>query len=205
MKNATFIIAAILLIAVIILVNQPAKFDPNQETQMVNFPKQIGDWKGEDVQLKESDYAILETRNLIMRNYKNLTQGEEVNLYIIYSADNRKALHPPEICYTGGGAGTILSKEVVPLNANFKANKFIIENKDFSQLVVYWFKSGNLSTYSYIHQQLKTVKDRLMQKKTSGAMIRISTVIDPKNPNKAMNLVKSFSASIIPLINRYVP
>ena len=205
MKNLTFIIAVTLLITVTVIVNLPAKFDQTQETQVSNFPKTIGDWEGEDLEMRESDYAILETRNLIMRNYKNLTRGETVNLYIIYSSDNRKALHPPEICYTGGGAGTILEKNVVALNDNFKANKFIIENKESSQLVVYWFKSGNLSTYSYIRQQLKSVKDRLLQKKTSGAMIRISTIIDPKNPNKGLNLIKSFCENIIPVIDTYVP
>jgi len=205
MKNITFILAAVALLIAAIIVNMPAKFDSTRETQMSNFPKRIGDWEGEDLELRENDYAILETKNLIMRNYKNLARRDTVNLYIIYSSDNRKALHPPEICYTGGGAGTILEKGITALNANFKANKFIIENKNLSQLVVYWFKSGELSTYSYVRQQLKTVKDRLMQKKTSGAMIRISTTIDPSNPNKAMNLIKSFSESIIPVINQYVP
>ena len=204
MKNITFILAAVILLAVAVISNMPAKFDPTQETQMSNFPKKIGDWEGEDIVLQERDYEILETRNLIMRNYKNLTRGDTVNLYIIYSADNRKALHPPEVCYTGGG-GTIVEKGVTALNANFKVNKFIIESKNYSQLVVYWFKSGNLSTYSYIGQQLKTVKDRLLQKKTSGAMVRISTEIDPSNPDKAINLIKSFCESIIPLADRYVP
>ena len=204
MKNITFILAAIALLAAAIIVNIPAKFDARQEAQMADFPRKIGDWEGQDLLLTERDYEILETRNLIMREYKNTVTREAVNLYIIYSSDNRKALHPPEICYTGGGA-TILEKGVIALSPDFKVNKFTIENKNYSQLVAYWFKSGNLSTYNYIRQQLKTVKDRLMQKKTSGAMIRISTIIDPSSPNKALDLIKSFSESIIPLINRYVP
>ncbi len=205
MKNLTFIIAAVVLIAVAVVVNIPPKFDASQEAQMSKFPMKFGDWESTDIPLKESDYAILETRNLIMRDYKNLARGESVNLYIIYSSDNRKALHPPEICYTGGGAGTILEKGVVALDSGFKVNKFIIENQSFAQMVVYWFKSGELSTYSYIKQQLKTMLDRLMQKKTAGAMIRISTAIDPKNPEKGINLIKSFAKDILPLTNKYVP
>ena len=205
MKNLTFILAAIILISVAVVVNIPHKFDPSQEAQMSNFPMKIGDWKGEEITLRESDYAILETRNLIMRDYKNTTRGETVNLYIIYSSDNRRALHPPEICYTGGGAGTILEKNVVSLNSGFKVNKFIIENKNFSQMVVYWFKSGELSTYSYILQQLKTIRDRLMRKKASGAMIRISAAVDPKNPEKSLNLLRSFAQDIAPEIEKYVP
>ena len=204
MKNITFIIAAIVLIAVAIIVNIPPKFDSTQEAQMSNFPMKIGNWQGQDLPLAERDYEILETKNLIIRDYKNTLTNDTINLYLIYSSDNRKALHLPEVCYTGGG-GTILEKGAIALNANFKVNKFTIQNKNYSQLVVYWFKSGDLSTYSYILQQLKTVRDRLMQKKTSGAMIRISTTIDPKNPDKALNLIKSFSENIIPVINQYVP
>jgi EpsI family protein len=206
MKNKTFILAGIILLAVAILANMPAKFSSTKdEPQMSKFPMKIGNWVGQDLPLRERDYEILETRNLIIRDYKNLATGETVNFYIIYSSDNRKALHPPEICYTGGGAGTILEKEVTPLNASFKANKFIIEDKSSSQLVIYWFKSGNLSTYSYIRQQLKSVRDRLMQKKTSGAMIRISAMIGPSGQDKAMSSIKSFFESASPLMKEYVP
>ena len=67
MKNMTFILATVTLLIVAIIVNIPPKFDATQETQMSNFPKKIGDWEGEDLELRESDYAILETKNLIVQ------------------------------------------------------------------------------------------------------------------------------------------
>lgn len=203
MNNRTFLIAAIILVSVAIVANAPSRFNTKSEIQVSSFPKEIGEWKGQDIPLSERDYEILETRNLIMRDYKN-SDGDSVYLYIIYSADNRRALHPPEICYSGGGS-TILDKSVIPITDSVTANRFIIENKGYRQLVAYWFKTSNLTTYSYLKQQLKIVADRLLRKKTYGAMIRVSTVIKDNNPNTALPLIKSFVEQMEPQLNSLLP
>lgn len=203
MKNKNFLIILIILIAVAIACNAPTRINSKSEIQMSAFPKEIGEWKGEDVPISERDYEILETRNLIMRDYRN-PKEDSVYLYIIYSEDNRRALHPPEICYSGGGA-TIVEKSVVPITNSLKANRFIIEDKDSRELVVYWFKSTNLNTYSYLKQQVKIVADRMMRKKTYGAMIRISVMIKDNNPNAALTLIRGFTKEIEPLLAKYVP
>jgi EpsI family protein len=203
MNNRTFIIVAIILIGAAIIANTPPKFDAKSEIQMSTFPKEIGEWKGEDLPISERDYEILETRNLIMRDYKN-SSGDSVYLYIIYSADNRRSLHPPEVCYTGGGS-TILEKSVVPITAFLRANQFIIELKDSKQLVVYWFKAPNLDTYSYLKQQLKVMADRMLRKQTYGAMVRVSTIVKDNNQGAALKLVKRFCVEIEPFLEKYLP
>ena len=72
-----------------------------------HFPKVIGDWVSEDLPITDDEKAILETDNVFVRRYTN-SIDEEVFLFVVYSKNNRKVSHPPEICYTGGGA-TILS------------------------------------------------------------------------------------------------
>ena len=49
------------------------------------FPQQIGEWRGEDIELTEKEYDILETRNLIMRKYTNAADRRVLYLFIIYS------------------------------------------------------------------------------------------------------------------------
>ena len=66
-----------------------------------HFPKVIGDWTSEDLPISDDDKAILETDNVFVRRYTN-SIDEEVSLFIVYSENNRKVSHPPEICYTGG-------------------------------------------------------------------------------------------------------
>lgn len=203
MNNRNFIIAAVILVFAAIIANAPLKFDPAKEARVENFPKVIGEWQGTDIKLEKRDYEILETTNLIMREYKN-AKSDVVYLYIIYSGDNRRALHPPEVCYSGSGA-TMLNKSVIPITNSLKANKFTVENKDSRQLVVYWFKSNDLNTYSYLKQQIKSVVGRMLGKQASGAMIRISTEIKNNNQDEALKKIKGFCEEIWPLLTKYVP
>lgn len=208
MNNLKFIIVVLILVVAALAVFSSFnsfRHEGDSETKMENFPKSIGEWEGKDIPIPERDYEILETRNLIMREYTNTRSGESVYLYIIYSADNRKAAHPPEICYTGGGANTITEKSVIALTDTIKANKFSIDSKDNRQLVVYWFKSTNLNTYSYIKQQLKVVTDRMLRKKTSSAMIRVSALVKNNDSAAALGLIQSFCRQIAPLFSQYVP
>jgi EpsI family protein len=204
MNNKIFIIVAVILVAIAIIVNKPQKFDSTNEAEVANFPKVIGEWQGRDISIPERDYEILETRNLFIRNYKNLRTGEVVNFYIIYSGIKRKSLHPPEICYTGGGA-TITEKSVIPITNSIMANEFAIKTKNSHQLIVYWFKSTNLNTYSYLKQQLKIVTDQMRGKKTSGALIRVSTDIKDGNQDAALKLIKEFCGKVELLLEKYVP
>ncbi len=200
-----FIVLTILVVAAVVGLASylPSRFEAAAETKVTAFPKTIGKWQSKDIELSKNDYAILETTNLIMREYKN-PKGEIVYLYIVYSGDNRNVIHPPEICYSGGGA-TIIEKSVLPLNNALKVNKFVIEEGDSRQLVVYWFKSRDLQTYNYFKQQLKVVTDRMLRKKTSGALIRISTNIKDNNEKAAIQLIQSFASQIEPLVEKYAP
>jgi EpsI family protein len=123
---------------------------------------------------------------------------------VVYSKDNRKALHPPEICITGGGL-EILEKKPVQLSSKIRAVKLLTEQNDRREVVVYWFKAGEMNTDVYIKQQLKTVFDRLMGKSTSGAMIRVSAQVKNRDEDEALALVRSFCMEIEPLISEYVP
>ncbi len=200
-----FIVVGILVLAAVIGLSAylPSRVESGKEARMADFPKVIGDWQGSDMELSKRDFEILETTNLIMREYKN-SKTESVYLYIVYSGDNRNVVHPPEICYTGGGA-TIIEKSVIALTPAISANKFVIEEKDTHQLVAYWFKSTDVNTYDYFKQQLKVVVDRMLRKKTSGALIRISTRMIGAADKTAVELVKSFAARIEPLLAKYVP
>jgi len=203
MKNKSFIVVAMILVVVAVIANKPYKFDLSESVKVNDFPKTIGEWRGEDMALSERDYEILETKNLFVRDYKN-KNGDSVYLYIIYAGDNRRALHPPEVCYTGGGA-TIAEKSVIPMTGSITANKFTIEDKNSRQLVVYWFKSTSLNTYNFLKQQLKIVTDRMLGRKTSGALIRVSTEIKGGREAAALELIRSFCSQIGPLLAKYVP
>ena len=206
MNNKTFLFIALILIlvAVFSLISyMPIKPNAAMKISVTDFPKTIGEWVSKDIPLDERVYALLETKNLIMRNYLN-KQGEAVNCYIIYSQDNRKVAHPPEICLQGEGA-TVVEKTAMQVTDSIKATKLVLEKPLSRDLVIYWYKAGNLNTNDYIKQQLKIVINRMLRKSSSGALIRISTEIKGDNQDKALSLIQSFAIQIEPLIQKYAP
>lgn len=206
MNNRNFItvIVILVIVAVIGLLSYlPTKLDKSAKVMMPNFPMTTGDWQATDIPLSEHDYEILETRNLIMREYKN-SRGDSVYLYIVYSENNRKVTHPPELCFTGSGL-TIIDKSSLQLTNNIKAVRLLMEKGNARQVVAYWFRAGSLNTDRYVKQQLKVVFDLLRGKRTSCALIRLSTDIKDNNQEVALELLKSFTAQIEPLLAKYVP
>ena len=206
MKNSTFIIVTIILalVAVIVLASYlPTRVDIALKTKVADFPMTIGQWKGTELPLSDLDYKILETKNLFVRDYKN-TAGQTVQLYVVYSEDNRKVSHPPEVCYMGAGV-TIIDKSLIDLTPTIKAMKMIVEGKDYRQMVVYTFKAGDTYTAQYTKQQWKVVIDHLFGKRTAGALIRFSTNIKDDNQQTALRLIKSFCSEIEPLLAKHMP
>ncbi|MCX5704225.1 MAG: EpsI family protein [Candidatus Omnitrophica bacterium] len=196
MKNRNFIISilALIIAATIGFVSYFSTQSENaSKIKMAAFPKIIGNWKSVDLSISENDYKILETRNLIMREYTN-SQGDAITLYIVYSENNRKVVHPPELCLTGGGQ-SIEYRDSIKIG-NIQAVKLLMEKEDFRQLVLYWFKAGNLNTDRYVKQQLKVVLDLLRGRRTSSALIRITTSVKNGDNQAALALLKGFVLEI---------
>lgn len=206
MNNRNFFIVAVILIiagAAALISYLPAREDIALKTKVSDFPQKIGGWSSTDVKVSDDVYRILETRNLFVREYKN-ANGDSVFLYIVYSEDNRKVSHPPEVCLMGSGM-SIVDKSSIHVSDSITANKLLVETANSRELVVYWFKAGSLNTDKYLKQQFKIVLGRLLGKRTSGALIRLSADIKNDNRQKTLNLLKSFISQIEPLLSKYVP
>jgi len=175
----------------------------SNEVSIANFPKTIGEWSSVDVPLDKRVYELLETKNLIMRDYKN-QKGESVNFYIIYSQDDRKVSHPPEICLQGDGA-TVVEKTQLKVGNNIDATKLVLEKRNSREIAVYWYKAGKDFTNNYISQQLRFSLGRLMGKKTSLALIRVIAVVENNDEKQAIAKIRSFCSAIEPLLQKYAP
>jgi EpsI family protein len=81
----------------------------------------------------------------------------------------------------------------------------IVEKADSRQLVVYWYKAGSLNTDKYLKQQIKIVTDRMLGRRTSGALIRVSADIKDNRQDAALGLIRLFCEEIEPLLEKYVP
>jgi EpsI family protein len=172
------------------------------------FPTVIGDWVSEDLPISDDDKAMLETDNVFVRRYTN-ADNEEAYLFVVYSQNNRKVSHPPEICYTGGGA-TILDSvhdrfDSASGNEAIDVNRLTVANGMVSQIFVYWFKVGDSFTSNYWLQQGLIALKSLLGSSASSALIRISVTVKNDDPNEAIRVIKGFGRLIVPHLRQYLP
>jgi EpsI family protein len=166
---------------------------PKETVKVADFPMKVGAWVGKDLPVDERAYEILETKNLILREYAR--GNEKVYFYIIYSQDNRKVSHPPEVCFEGSGI-TVVNKEKKPLELfngeKIFANELRVEKEGAVNLVLYWYKAGSFYTDNYLRQQMRIALGRLMFKTTSNAMIRLSSEVSEDKVDQAVVSIKAF-------------
>jgi EpsI family protein len=170
------------------------------------FPDVIGDWTSEELPLSDYELAILETDNAFVRRYTN-TVGDEVYLFIVYSQNNRKVSHPPEICYTGSGA-TIFKSQKDHLKTegrDLEVVRFNVELAHFDQIIYYWFKVGDAYTSSYWKQQGLIAVKSLLGQPSSSALIRLSCTVKNDDEPQAVESIERFAQGILQYIPQYLP
>ena len=173
------------------------------------FPQTIAEWNAEEIPINQQDKAILETDNVFVRRYTN-PQGEEVYLFIVYSQNNRKVSHPPEVCYTGSGA-TIINNvhdffSTGSSLGDIKVNRVTVEQGRERQIFFYWFKVGDTFTPNYWKQQGLIALKSFRGQPSSSALIRISTPArNERDDENATRRLKDFGRIILPDIYKHLP
>ncbi len=207
-KNFIVLITIFLLVAVITWSLYFKRYKQTTSVDIHLFPKTIGEWTSRELPISDKEYAILETRNAFVREYSN-PEGEQMFLFIVYTENNRKATHPPEVCYTGGGI-TILEneKDKIPVpkeNLVIDVNRLSLEGRGDKQIAFYWFKVGNIFTSSYWKQQILIALKTLVGQSASSALIRVSSPATYENTPQTISVMKNFVRTIIPLLQEYLP
>jgi EpsI family protein len=158
------------------------------------FPYVIGDWQGKDLEITEQEYQILETRNLISREYLH-PGGEKLYLFIIYSETNRAVFHPPEVCLIGSGVKIVDKKSEVINDGSrrFSVNMVYTEKDDFRGIALFCYKAADLYTDNFYRQQLHFTFNQLLGRHKGGATIRVFAPIPiEKNEEASLAALKSF-------------
>ncbi len=165
---------------------------PEWSPQIVNqaVPREIvlqGDrLHGYDRQLDERTLTILETRDYVLRHYVGARPGEAIDFCAVFSPDNRKGIHPPDLCMEGGGQ-TILQKSDIEAPAvaggpPVPCREFIVLSGATRYYYLYTFKYGNRYTRSFWQQQVSIFLSGLLQRPAEGMLIHISTPIGADEP-----------------------
>ncbi|MDD5136043.1 MAG: EpsI family protein [Candidatus Omnitrophica bacterium] len=165
------------------------------------FPYKVMNWQGRDLPITEKEYAILETRNLISREYTN-PAGEKIYLFIIYSETNRAVFHPPEVCLIGSGI-TIADKvpeEVKFDKRAFLTNKLFLENGPRKDIALYCYRAGDLYTDNFYLQQGYLAIHQIFGRLIPGATIRL-TMASNGDEKATLPTMKNFLKEAIGILD----
>jgi EpsI family protein len=136
-------------------------------------------WVGYDMPLDRRTQVILETGDYLNRAY--VTSGEpEVELCVVFSQDNRKGTHPPDLCLEGGGSDIIAKNDVVA--AGLPCRELLVQNGRSSQYFLYTYKCGPDYTRSFWRQQWVILRNGLLSRPADGALVRVSTPVREGDP-----------------------
>lgn len=163
-----------------------------------HLPMSFGEWSAKELTLTEREYEILETRNLVSREYRN-PKGEQMNLFVIYSETNRRVCHPPIACLIGSGATvTHNSKRPFSLsNQDLPVNYLTTRDGDKRYVVVYWYMLGREFTEDYFTQQIRWVLRQAGGKGVGGALVRIITPLSGTE-EETVERVRRFVETLLP-------
>ncbi|RKY33641.1 MAG: EpsI family protein [Candidatus Omnitrophota bacterium] len=200
-KSYIVIIGILSLSLLLVMKVEGSKKILSSGAPLETIPFYIGDWKGKDLEISKDVYEVLETKDIVMREYKD-SQGVPVWLAIIYSKDNPDSFHPPEICYVGGGVKLInKKKEKIKLNENeyLTLNKLTMQTPSGIVKAWYWFVAGDKFMDSYYLQQFYLIWNTLINRETSGALIRVSIA---GNSEVLEEKAKLFIKEVVPYIRK---
>jgi len=205
-NSKPLILAILLLMGVGVIVqflDQRTEHYP-EHSSFVNYPLQIGEWKGKHEKLDADVVEKLGMTDYLLANYRNEKESL-VNFYVAYYQSQRKGVspHSPRVCIPGGG-WEIAQFDRIEANGH-PVNRVLIKKANQRQLVYYWFQGhGRLVANEYINKWYSFV-DSMFKNRTDGALVRYSIVVLPhENIDVADAKILSFMAESKSQLNDYI-
>lgn len=186
--------------------NERAEIIPDR-SDFSEFPLQISDWRGTKGEIEKIFLDELKLDDYIMADFKHEEYGN-VNLYLAYYGSQRSgsAAHSPKSCIPGGG-WQIKSHTIINIDEiNQASNRLLIRKGDYGQLVYYWFdQRGRTITNEYMVKWF-LFWDSMTVGRTDGALIRLTTTIQPgEDVAKADKRLTEFAQQIQPTFPKFIP
>ncbi|MDQ1729683.1 MAG: hypothetical protein QOD33_1808 [Pyrinomonadaceae bacterium] len=178
--------------------------------QLQEFPKQIGSWEqtGGDQQFSQETMAVLRASDYLLRNYRG-ADGRVVNFYVGYYASQRDGAtyHSPLNCLPG--SGWVMSEPAKititpPGRAPFVANRYLIQNGDHKELLIYWYQGRGRAVASEYWGKIYTVVDSVRLRRSDGAMVRVTTPVGSSEP-EALQAAADVAAKVSTILPEFIP
>lgn len=179
--------------------------------ELKEFPTVIGEWqqRGVDVRFDAQTESVLRADDYLARDFA-LPDGRSANFYVGYYETQRNGAtyHSPLNCLPGAGwtLNDPATIQIKPASggAAFEANRYIIQNGDTRQLLIYWYQGRGRAVASEYWGKIYTVVDSVKRRRSDGAMVRVIVPVQ-KSEADALALATDLAAQTAPLLPNFVP
>ncbi len=176
-----------------------------------SFPSAVGEWQVRDAASLDPEIInLLKVDDYVLQRYADRA-GRGLWLYIAYWATQRKGgaqIHSPQNCLPGSGWEPIeASKLLIPLPtpaAPLTVNRYLIQKEGTRQVVLYWYHSQGKDVAGEIRAKVEMVRNALVNNRTDGALIRISSPVQGSVPETTGRLIQYVQA-LYPILGEYLP
>lgn len=178
---------------------------------MRDFPKQLGSWRqvGSDQRFAPEVEGVLRADDYVSRNYAR-PDGRMVSIYVGYYSTQRSGItyHSPLNCLPGSG-WTLYDPARITItpadsSRSFEANRFIIQNGEDREILIYWYQGRGRAVASEYWDKLYTVMDSARRRRSDGAMVRLMTPVATSEAS-ALELTADLAKQISTALPAFVP
>ena len=179
---------------------------------LTSFPRQLGDWTGEDVPIPQDALDVLGPGHFLLRVYQSRAlQQPYVDLFVAYFPSQRTGdtIHSPKHCLPGSGWLPVESSRLtlsLPGRTRFPANRYVIAKGDDRQLVLYWYLAHDRVVASEYWAKIYLVADSMRLNRSDGSLVRVTTPLRAgETTDAAQRRLLSFAGNVVPVLSNYVP
>ena len=123
----------------------------------------LGDWqqRGNEIKFSEQTESVLRTSDYTMREY-TFSDGRVANIYVGYYSSQRSGAtyHSPQNCLPGAG-WVMKDPQIIDITMaegkTFKANRYIIENGIYNEVMIYWYQGRGRVEASEYSDKINTI------------------------------------------------
>ena len=177
-----------------------------------HFPVQLDSWRASTH--RALDPAV--EQNLGADDYHQVTLSApgrpDVGLFMAWYADQSQGgVHSPEICLPGAGWEIAwLERDDIAAQMGsetaFEINRAVIQRGEARMMVYYWFDQKGRRVAWDVAAKFWLLVDGIQSGRTDGALIRLTTVIDPSETDAMADArLRDALQSIDPHLTRFIP
>lgn len=178
---------------------------------LAGIPQKLGEWrqKGDEMRFDEQTESVLRATEYTQRWYTLPEDGRLANIYVGYYASQRSGVtyHSPQNCLPGAGWVMLEPERIeirTPKGKIFTANRFIIENGIYKEVLIYWYEGRGRNEASEYKDKIYTIWDSLWRRRSDGAMVRVMTSVGDDEP-AATRSALDLAAQLADRLPEFIP